>query len=50
MLKFLSAATFVLRTGLPAVAADKVDLPAQIATAKTSVEEIAAKVGNYPKA
>lgn len=50
MLKFLSAATFVLLTGLPAVAADKVDLPAQIATAKTSVEEIAAKVGNYPKA
>lgn len=31
-------------------AADKVDFPAQIAAAKASIDDIAAKVGNYPQA
>lgn len=50
MLRFLTAVALVLLCGLSAVAADKIDLPAQIAAAKASVEDIAAKVGNYPKA
>ena len=32
------------------LAADKLDYPARIAAAKTSIEELAAKVGNYPQA
>lgn len=31
------------------LAADKLDYPARIAAAKTSIEELAAKVGNYPQ-
>lgn len=50
MLKIIVSVAFVMLTALPAVSAEKVDLPAQIAAAKVSVENIAASVGNYPKA
>lgn len=50
MLKIIAAAALVILSVLPALSADKVDLPAQIAAAKVSVENIAASVGNYPKA
>jgi len=50
MLKIIVTVVFVMLTCLPALSADKVDLPAQIAAAKVSVENIAASVGNYPKA
>lgn len=50
MLKVIVSVAFVMLTTLPAVSAEKVDLPAQIAAAKVSIENIAASVGNYPKA
>jgi len=50
MVRFLAVVTLVLLAGFPSFAADKVDLPAQIAAAKVSIENIAVKVGNYPKA
>lgn len=50
MLKCIVAVAFVLLLSIPALSAEKVDLPAQIAAAKVSVENIAASVGNYPKA
>ena len=44
--------SLILTVCLSAVAftADKPDLPAQINAARASIEEIAAKVGNYPQA
>ena len=50
MLKIIAAAALVILSVLPALSADKVALPDQIAAAKVSVENIAASVGNYPKA
>ncbi|MCE1225849.1 MAG: hypothetical protein LWW87_05080 [Geobacteraceae bacterium] len=40
----------VISCGSICCAADKVDYPAKIAAAKTTIEELAAKVGNYPQA
>lgn len=40
----------VISCGSICCAADKVDYPAKIAAAKVSIEELAAKVGNYPQA
>jgi chromosome segregation ATPase len=50
MLRTIVAVACVILTTLPALSAEKVDLPSQIAAAKMSVENIAASVGNYPKA
>ena len=40
----------VISYGSICCAADKVDYPAKIAATKTTIEELAAKVGNYPQA
>ena len=40
----------VISCGSICCAADKVDYPAKIAAAKVAIEELAAKVGNYPQA
>lgn len=40
----------VISCGSIGCAADKVDYPAKIAAAKAAIEELAAKVGNYPQA
>lgn len=50
MLKIIVIVTLVMLSVLPALSAEKADLPTQIAASKASIENIAASVGNYPKA
>lgn len=47
---FVLAMVSVIVSGSLTFAADKIDYPARIAAAKTGIEELAAKVGNYPQA
>ena len=50
MYLFVLIMVSVICSGSLAFAADKIDYPAKIAAAKTGIEELAAKVGNYPQA
>lgn len=45
---FVLVVVSVIGSGSLVFAADKVDYPAKIAVAKAGIEELAAKVGNYP--